>query len=353
MRLFACGQCGNAVFFENSACVKCGARLGYFPDRRSMIVLVEDGDTWASLREPRRRFHACGNAETVGCNWVIPDEDSHEFCIACRHNRITPDLPIEDNVRAWRRIEAAKRHLFYSLTLWRLYLPTRRQNPHSGLAFDFLAGDLDSYGDVARVTTGHDNGVITLDVAEADDVVREARRQAMQEPYRTLLGHFRHEIGHFFWDRLVRDAGRLNLFRAAFGDERADYASALQDHYYFGARTDWPQTYISAYASAHPWEDFAETWAHYMHMIDTLETARAFRLTIAPPGDDSALSSSIDFDPYRSADFAPIVPEFVAITVAVNALNRSLGMPDIYPFVLTEAVARKLTFIHELIHPPV
>lgn len=353
MRLFACAQCGNAVYFENSACVKCGARLGYLPDRRAMIALLPDGEVWRSLQEPRRRFRACENIDTVGCNWVIPTEDSNDFCVACRHNRTTPDQSIESNVRAWRRIEAAKRHLFYSLTRWRLFLPTRQQNPVSGLAFDFLAGAQNGYGDFARVTTGHDNGVITLDVAEADDAVREARRQAMQEPYRTLLGHFRHEIGHFFWDRLVRDSERIEAFREVFGDERADYDWALQDHYYFGARNDWPQNFISAYASSHPWEDFAETWAHYMHMVDTLETARAFRLTVALPAEDSALASSVDFDPYRSADFKPIVPEFVAITVAVNALNRSLGMPDIYPFVLTDAVAHKLAFIHELIHPVV
>ena len=133
--------------------MKCGARLGYLPDRRAMIALVADGEAWRSLREPSRRFRACANADTVGCNWVIPTEDGNTFCVACRHNRITPDLSIEDNVRAWRRIEAAKRHLFYSLTLWRLFLPTRQQNPHSGLAFDFLAGDRNGYGDIARVTT--------------------------------------------------------------------------------------------------------------------------------------------------------------------------------------------------------
>jgi hypothetical protein len=91
-----------------------------------------------------------------------------------------------------------------------------------------------------------------------------------------LLGHFRHEVGHYFWDRLVAtDPHQLEEFRVLFGDDRQDYGEALKRHYDEGAPANWQDTYISMYATMHPWEDFAETWAHYLHIVDTLETAGA------------------------------------------------------------------------------
>lgn len=345
MKLFKCQVCGNTVHFENTLCLNCGAALGYIPDRFSMSALTPSGDVWLAAGDPSRRFRSCANAQIGACNWLTPTEDENGLCRACRHNRTLPDLSVEDNAVAWRKIELAKRYLFYSLMRWRLPLPLRREN--DGLAFDFLSGA--AVGG-ATILTGHDSGLITLDIAEADDAQREARRTAMSEPYRTLLGHFRHEIGHFYWDRLVRDGGAIEAFRAMFGDERADYDAALQAHYQDGPPADWSQRYISAYASTHPWEDFAETWAHYMHMVDALETAQSFGLSLAPAvATGEALQTQVDFDPYQRAEFDQIVPAFVAITVAVNSLNRSLGQPDIYPFVLSAAVVDKLGFVHGLV----
>jgi hypothetical protein len=346
MKLFKCQACGNVVHFENTLCVECGARLGYVPDRFAMSTLTRAGDVWTAAADPTRTFGLCANAETGACNWVRPASDETGLCRACRHNRTLPDLSVEANVVAWRKIELAKRYLFYSLTRLRLPLPLKRDSEADGLAFDFLSGAATGAG---VVTTGHDNGLITLDIAEADDAQREGRRTAMREPYRTLLGHFRHEIGHFYWDHLVRDGGKLDAFRAMFGDERADYQAALQAHYQNGPPADWTTRCISAYASTHPWEDFAETFAHYLHIIDALETAQSFGLSLSPRG--QALQTQVDFDPYQGVAFDHIVPAFVAITVAVNSLNRSLGQADIYPFVLSAAVIDKLAFVHALAHP--
>jgi hypothetical protein len=199
--------------------------------------------------------------------------------------------------------------------------------------------------------TGHDNGLVTLALAEADDAERERRRAALGEPYRTPLGHFRHEIAHYYWDRLVRDAGRLQACRAVFGDDSEDYGAALDRHYREGAPADWQASFVSAYATMHPWEDFAETWAHYLHLVDTLEMANAFGLRVAPKLDRSGdLEAEIDVNPYRPHDVDRLIELWLPLTFAFNSLNRCMGESDLYPFIITPTVARKLGFIHELVH---
>jgi hypothetical protein len=200
--------------------------------------------------------------------------------------------------------------------------------------------------------TGHAGGLITISLAEADDAVREKTRNVMHEPYRTLLGHFRHEVAHYYWDRLIGDRSEgpeRESFRALFGDERADYSAALQRHYDNGPPADWPQHFVTAYASTHPWEDWAETWAHYFHMVDTLETAGAFGLRVRPRVSKGAgLSTSIDFDPH-DAGLDRIIDAWLPLTFAVNSINRSMGIADLYPFVLAPPVIVKLAFIHDRI----
>jgi len=268
------------------------------------------------------------------------------YCVACRHNRTIPNLSQPRNQEHWRRIEIAKHRLFYSLTRLHLPLTTRTEDP-DGLGFDFLADD-DS---PVPVITGHASGLITINLAEADDAERERRRSQMGEPYRTLLGHFRHEIAHYFWDRLVADTPGHAVFRTIFGDERTDYVAALNRHYAEGPPADWPEHFITAYATAHPWEDFAETWAHYFHMVDTLETAGAFGLHARPklPRKTTDLSIRINFDPYR-APLNRLVDAWLPLTFAVNSINRSMGLQDLYPFILAPAVIVKLNFVHERIH---
>lgn len=351
MKIFECQHCRNAVHFDNTVCVECGHRLGYLPDRFTMTAVEPDGDRWFALADRERPYLFCDNAEHDACNWLVPADGGTTLCAACRHNRTIPDISVAENLVAWRKLELAKRHLFYSLMRWGLPAPDRTEDPEEGLAFDFLADSPGPDGDVQTVLTGHDSGLITINVAEADDAERERRRTQMGEPYRTLLGHFRHEVGHYYWDRLVRDRDNLDRSRALFGDERADYGEALQRHYQAGPPPDWRNAFISSYATAHPWEDFAETWAHYLHMVDALETARSFGLSVRPHIRKSdPLAAEVDFQPYAAVDARDLVDAWVPLTVAINSVNRSMGQPDLYPFVLSEPVLEKLQFMHELVH---
>jgi hypothetical protein len=229
---------------------------------------------------------------------------------------------------------------------FRLPLQTRTQNPAHGLVFDFLAEE----NAVTKILTGHDEGIIVINLNEADDAKRAKMRADMHEPYRTLLGHFRHEVGHYFWDVLVRDTGKIDACREIFGDESIDYAEALKRHYENGAPADWQENFISTYATSHPWEDFAESWAHYLHIVDTLETAVAFGLHIHPKvSKDENMHSDIAFSPYRAESVEQLMAAWLPLTLTMNNLNRSMGEKDLYPFVLSNAVIQKLHFIHELI----
>ncbi|MGF6230436.1 hypothetical protein QFZ27_004391 [Inquilinus ginsengisoli] len=348
MRLFKCQHCHQVLYFENGACERCGRHLGYLPDIGTLSALEPDGPSWIALADPRARYRFCANWEQHACNWMVPAAGDEAFCIACRHNRTIPDLSDPDNHRRWQKIEQAKRRLFYSLIKLSLPIPTAASGDPEPLMFDFLS---DPAAGAPKVMTGHDNGLITLSLKEADDAAREATRDAMGEPYRTLLGHFRHEVGHYYWDRLVRDGGELDSFRALFGDERADYGTALQSYYDQGAPAGWQQGFVSAYATAHPWEDWAETWAHYLHIVDTLEIAGAFGIGVSPGiTDDPALETEIRFDPHRVRDVQTLIDAWLPLTYAVNCLNRSMGQPDLYPFVIGPRVVEKMGYIHDLIH---
>ena len=353
MKLFECESCGQPLYFENTVCESCGHRLGYIPDLNKVTALEPEGDLWRALGTADQLYKFCQNAELDACNWLIPSDLTETHCTACRHNRTIPDLSDAENMARWRKLELAKHHLFYTLIKLKLPLKNRVDDPEEGLAFDFLSDQVDANGNVTPVLTGHDNGLITINVAEADDAERERRRTQMGEPYRTLLGHFRHEIGHYFWDKLVRDQGEeaLEKCRAVFGDEREDYAEALKRNYSVGAPPDWQNNFVSTYATAHPWEDFAETWAHYLHIIDTLETARSFGLKIKPRiklGHE--LEAEVDFDPHKAKNIDELIENWLPLTYAVNALNRSMGQPDFYPFILSPAVITKLGYMHDLTH---
>ncbi|HEY1857317.1 zinc-binding metallopeptidase family protein [Acidocella sp.] len=343
MRLFKCQACGQTVFFENRRCARCGHELGYLPEAQQIVALKAQGCILVPAKGRMQKFRYCANATHDACNWLIQAEATTEFCAACRYNRTIPDLTQDNNLLHWQRMETAKHRLFYSLLALRLPLTSYVDDPAHGLAFDFLA----DAGDGAKILTGHDDGLITINLAEADDARREQSRVEMHEPYRTLLGHFRHEIGHYFWNVLIGNGGRLESCRAAFGDDSTDYAAALQRHYEQGPPADWAQTFITAYAAVHPWEDFAETWAHYLHIVDTLETASAFGLRIHPTATKSrVLHADIDFDPHHAADAQSLIEAWLPLTFAVNSLNRSMGLADLYPFVLSPAVIEKLQFIH-------
>lgn len=346
MKIFACQNCGQLVHFENVGCVRCGLPLGFLPEKHVLSAMNQETDgSQTPFNGDGARWRACGNAAVIGCNWLVSVESEEPFCEACRLNETVPDLTVPGNLEHWQAIEVAKRRLVYALM--RLNLPfVSPGGDHSELRFKFL-GDVEGQD---PVLTGHDQGLITLNIAEADPSEREKRREALGEPYRTLLGHFRHEVGHYYWDVLVRDSGREEESRALFGDDRLDYGEALQTHYKNGAPPDWQMHFVSAYSTMHPWEDFAETWTHYLHMIDTLDTAASFGVAINPVvSDEPEVNSWVSFDPYHATDVEQLVDAWVPLTVALNSLNRSMGQPDLYPFALSPTVIDKLRFIHALV----
>lgn len=347
MKTFHCDQCGQQVFFENVRCENCGGMLGYQPEHRAISTFEPCGDgRWRSLNPVNEGllYKQCINysREDV-CNWMLPADAPSELCASCQLTHIIPALSSEKNRLYWKRLEAAKRRLLYSL--WDLHLqPTPKVNdPEAGLAFEFLEDMPDK-----KVMTGHANGLITINIAEADPAHREKTREQMREPYRTLLGHFRHECGHYYFDRLVAGTCWEEPFRRVFGDEREDYGEALKRHYETGPQADWSERFISGYASSHPWEDWAETWAHYLHMFDTLDTAYACGMTLHPrkPGEPELV---IEDRPIRIASFEDIMSDWFALTYVLNSLNRSVGMPDPYPFTLSPRVLEKLHFVHNVI----
>ena len=351
MNIFTCQHCSQMLYFENVSCERCGHRLGFMPDTCNLSALEPDEYDWRALATPGRTWRFCENAELAACNWLIPEDSHDRFCRACRHNRTVPDLSNGRNLRNWRKMEVAKHRLFYTLLKLRLPTPNRADDPVNGLVFDFLADP--TRPDGPKVMTGHDDGLITLALVEADDAEREARRTEMAEPYRTLLGHFRHEVGHYYWDRLVRDEGRLAECRAVFGDDEADYAEALRRHYREGPPAGWQERFVSAYAATHAWEDFAETWAHYLHIVDGVETAAAFGLEVhATPAPGHELHVQTKIDPYQAGGFDRLIDTWLPLTIAINAMNRSMGLGDLYPFVLSADVIHKLNFIHDLVHTP-
>lgn len=346
MKLFACQNCGQLVHFENTACMNCGMPLGYLTSDLGLHAMnIESDGSRAPVNGDGSHWHPCNNAATLGCNWMVPANAAEPFCEACGLNDTVPDLTVQGNLEHWQQIEFAKRRVVY--TLDRLGLPlVSPVGQHTPLRFKFL-GDVEGQ---PPVLTGHDEGMIVLNIAEADSTERERRRAELGEPYRTLLGHFRHEVGHYYWDMLVRDSGREEACRALFGDERKDYGEALQEHYNTGAPQGWEQNYVSAYATMHPWEDFAETWTHYLHMIDTLDTAANFGVEINPKVSDAPeVNAEVRFDPYNARSIDQLMDAWVPMTVALNSLNRSMGQPDLYPFSLSPAVVEKLRFIHMIV----
>lgn len=345
MKVFHCDRCGQLLFFEDARCPRCARVVGYVPELAEMSSLEDLGDGRVRSSRSREPLRRCDNGvQHRVCNWTRPADEADPLCRACRLTRTIPDLSREGNLRLWAKLEAAKRRLVY--TLERLGLPLRSKvDDDGGLAFDFLE---DMPG--TPVLTGHAGGVVTVNLAEADDAERVKRRVALNEPYRTLLGHLRHESGHHYWERLVRpDEARLAAFRALFGDEREDYQAALARHYE-RPREDWGDEYVSAYATMHPWEDWAETWAHYLHVTDALETASECGVQIRPAARSEPRLSTVP-NPVDDAEvpFDRMMRGFCAITYVMNSLSRGLGNDDAYPFVLSGGAIEKLRFVHETI----
>ena len=365
MRLFHCDQCGHLVFFESVHCVNCGAALAYLPDCGDLgaMVAVEQSNQlapapgnppalqWqritARASSSAQLYRMCANRDQYQvCNFAIPAHEPYSLCSACRQTLVLPDLSVAGNTLRWQKLESAKRRLYYTLARLGLHPEHAHWTPH----YQFLADMVDQ----PPVVTGHANGIITINIAEADDDERVRRRVALYEPYRTLLGHLRHESGHFFWDKLVRDGGELDSFRQLFGDERQSYPQALEFYYANPPQyMQWSAHHVSAYASAHPWEDWAESWAHYLHMVDVLETAASYHTGLTMTGSADAQSVSIG-DPFTEPppSFEHMVAQWVPVTLLLNSLNRSLGQQDAYPFAVSAGALQKLRYVHDIVRRP-
>jgi hypothetical protein len=357
-RVYRC-QCERPVFFPNSQCLGCRAALGYEPHLGRVYPLAfgPQPDTWrlAGPGADRGRLYArCANLNSpAACNWLVriePDADAAQpFCLSCRLNHTIPDLSVPENGVLWGRVEAAKRRVVSLLVALGLPVASRvSEDPERGLAFDLLRPT----PSCPHLLTGHEDGLITLNVHEAHDASRERIREAMHENYRTLVGHFRHEVGHYYWDRLICNTSWIDGFRQLFGDERNDYCAALKIYYQGGPQPYWETRYVSAYASSHPWEDWAETWAHYLHMADLLGTAASVGLN------KNALD--MQFEPFTAdnlcypADpgaerFLSFLNAWVELTAVLNEFSRSMGQPDSYPFALPHRAVGKLQFIHMVV----
>jgi hypothetical protein len=355
VKTFHCTACQALIFFENTKCLACGRSLAYFPDRAEMLAFEPaDEGLWHSVRGDvveSYTYKLCANYRDHGaCNWATRSDDPESMCRSCLLTHTIPNLELAGCKEAWVKLESAKRRLVYALLSLNLPLQSKRQAASSGLEFRFLSDSVSANGDRSRILTGHDNGLITINVAETDDVYRETQRLRHGEPYRTLLGHFRHETGHYYWDLLIADSERLDDYRRLFGDERADYQLALKKHYEAGPPPNWADNFISAYASTHPWEDWAESWAHVMHMVDALETAHFVGLSVKPArGDEPELS--VPPVPTRAhvGEFDHLIEEWATLTYVLNNLTRGLGLADAYPFVLSAPIVDKLRFVCQTI----
>ncbi len=351
MKIFHCTACQALVFFENFKCLTCGRTLAFAAERMEMLTLSQcDDGLWRPVDDGASdadAYRLCANYVDQGvCNWAVPAGRPETLCRSCDLTHTIPNLSDPENKTAWVKLEIAKRRLVYAVLSLELPLYSKKQDAQAGLEFQFLSDVVTVNGDRSRVLTGHDDGLITINVAEADDVYRETQRQHQHEPYRTLLGHFRHEIGHYYWDRLIANSARLEACRQLFGDERLDYQNALKQHYEQGAAPNWAENYVSAYATTHPWEDWAESWAHVMHMVDALETAHAVGLSVNPARrDEPALSIPAKPPQARVDDFDQLISEWSSLTYVLNNLTRGLGLADAYPFVLSAPVVEKLRFV--------
>jgi len=341
LKTFECGACGNTVYFENLQCLRCGHSVGFAPEHLEIVTLTPvDGKFFRELKKGATGLVSyCANEAQGVCNWLVSSDAPTQFCTACTLNRKIPDLSNPANLRAWGDFERAKKRLIYSLI--RFGLPLDGTAVGKGpLTFDFVSDAL----------TGHFDGLITIAVGEADAVEREYQRQAMEETYRSLLGHLRHESGHYYWMLLIEGTNYISEFRQLFGDEQNDYNAALQQHHGSGPPPNWALHHVSAYASAHPWEDWAETWAHYLHMVDALDTAAVHRIEPRPSRLMTQAGWAHDVqDVYCQESFGALIERWIPLTLALNDINRSMGHGDFYPFMLPDVVVTKLEFVHRAI----
>jgi hypothetical protein len=336
MRDFHCPNCGQRLTFENSACLACGSALGFSLEEMALLVITTGDDADHAGFVSASEYELCANRYLAECNWLVRIPHPGGLCASCALTIERPNDADPAGLAEFARAEAAKRRLVAELHELKLPIVGRDQDPNYGLAFRLLSSAHE------KVLTGHENGVITLDLAEGDDVHREQLRVEMDEPYRTLLGHFRHEVGHYYYYRLITPSRDfVARFTELYGDANADYQAALDRHYNEGAPANWEETFVSSYATMHPAEDWAETFAHYLHIRDALDTAAWSGFAPA--------TATFDRPVLGPSAFNTIIDMWLPVSWSLNMVNRSMGHDDLYPFVLPVAVLEKMKFIHGVI----
>jgi hypothetical protein len=323
MRAFLCRVCDSRLVIEDVECTVCWTATGYSRLEGDMVPVYNG----TYLDAGGARWFRCRTRELSGCNWLVPYEG--EQCFSCGLTRTRPPDADLHGLGLYPVAEGAKRHLIAELDRIGLPIVTRAEDPDKGLCFDLLSSVNE------KIIMGHNRGAVTIDLAEGDDVIRVKMQREFREPFRTMLGHFRHEIGHYYEMLLVRDDDTIERTRAMFGDETAPYQAAIERHYRDGPPRGWEASYISSYATMHPFEDFAETFAHFLHIRDAVDTAGNFGLI------------EVDDD---STEFGDLVRHtWIPLSTALNQINRSMGRSPLYPFVLPEPVLRKLEFVASLV----
>lgn len=312
MQIFRCPACQEALYFHNLAC-SCGQIALFEPEAQAMIP---EGP-------------ACRNRDDIGCNWI---SETDGLCRSCAMTETVPDLREAQNLPLWDRSELAKRWVIANLARWGWFTPADA-GPRP--VFRMLS-EMTLSGE-ENVTMGHAGGTITINVTEASDPVLAQRQDDLGELYRTMTGHIRHEVAHFLFLRLSSDPAFIAGFRDLFGDERTDYGEALKAHY--SAPANAGLDHITSYATAHPHEDWAETVAHLLHLVDLIDSAAAAQLAL-PDGPPEG------YDAYADPDTDSVVSHAVDVSISVNHVNRALDLPDVYPFVLPDGVRRKFAFAH-------
>ena len=322
---FLC-ECGAPVSFDDEHCASCGSRIGFSPYEMKFRIISEDSV---------EQYPLCKNATNYGvCNWIASPHAREGLCLGCQFNRFIPNLGKTENLARWKVLERAKKRLLFSLLRLGITIKPGHELRDTGLLFDFLEDQ--SYitpHELSSITTGYLNGVITINVLEAEPVSRVEQKVAANESYRTVLGHMRHESGHYLWSLLKNRSNLSEKFRNLFGEENANYSEALETFYQEGAQTNWPENFITHYASSHPLEDWAETWGHYLHITDGIETAKHFGL--------------INEDPLTE-NFESKIESWKDITIKLNEMNRSMGKEDLYPFTINDVTRQKLLFADEV-----
>lgn len=330
-RVERCPQCDHRVFLDDLHCLNCGAELVYEPMVGGFALAVcpclhrdERQCNWAAAADDA----PAADTVTAPVGSTGPADDApaaacRQPCAACR--RITVSVQAAETPELVAAFCAAIRR-----TLRRLHdgfgIDERRIDPPLRFALERSVSDW-------AVTIGHTDGLITLDVAEADPLHRESQRTALGEPYRTPLGHVRHEVGHWVWAAAVAPCpGALDEFRSRFGDEQVDYQAALSEHYQQDDDGSWRQDWISRYAAAHPWEDFAESTAHVLHLDDVLHTAAVGRLAPAAEGSFTARYTA-----------------WTELVVELNEVTRAMGEDDLYPFAPPPAAVDKMHLAERLL----